>query len=67
MNSKNHPIFNSITYNMIKKHYGESTTKRSKIPMMNHIDEGLEILIAIDADVDTMCAFCIHPILQSDE
>ena len=34
---------------------------------MNHIDEGIEILKSIGADDITIDAYCLHPILQSDE
>jgi (p)ppGpp synthase/HD superfamily hydrolase len=54
-------------YKIISDYYGESTTKRSGVKLINHIDEGIEILKSIGADDDTIDAYCLHPILQSDE
>jgi hypothetical protein len=54
-------------YQIISDHYGDSTAKRSGVRLMNHIDEGIEILHLIGADEDTIDAYCLHPILQSDE
>jgi hypothetical protein len=54
-------------YLLISKYYGENTAKRSGIRLMNHIDEGIDILKSIGADQNTIDAYCIHPILQSDE
>lgn len=58
---------NTIAYRIIQKHYGESTAKRSGVKLMNHIDEGIVILKSIGADTITIDAYCLHPILQSDE
>jgi len=54
-------------YQIISDYYGDSTTKRSGVKLINHIDEGIEILNSIGADDDTIDAYCLHPILQSDE
>jgi hypothetical protein len=54
-------------YKIIQEHYGETIAKRSGVKLMNHIDEGIEILKSIDADEVTIDAYCLHPILQSDE
>ena len=54
-------------YKLISNYYGQSKTKRSGIPLINHIDEGIEILKGIGADEDTIEAYCLHPLLQSDE
>jgi (p)ppGpp synthase/HD superfamily hydrolase len=54
-------------YQIISNYYGNSTTKRSGIKLINHIDEGIEILESIGAEDDTIDAYCLHPILQSDE
>ena len=51
-------------YNLVKTLYGETKAERSKVPYMNHIDEGLQILDYIDADNATKSAYCIHPIFQ---
>lgn len=54
-------------YQIISDYYGDTTTKRSGVKLINHIDEGIEILKSIGADDDTIDAYCLHPILQSDE
>lgn len=51
-------------YQLIKSHYGNKIANRSKVPYINHIDEGLIILHYIDATDDAKAAFCMHPIFQ---
>lgn len=61
-------------YDLIQEFYGKQKAKRSKVPYMNHIDEGI---IVIDQLGNTMgsenmftlaaLAFCLHPIVQSDK
>lgn len=58
---------NTLCYHLIQKHYMDKKAKRSGIPYMNHIDEGLLILEHINATDVAKDAYCIHPILQSDE
>lgn len=67
MGSTNMLIKNTVEYKLISRHYGDQVAKRSQVPLMNHINEGLVVLDAIGATVDTKCAFCIHPLLQADE
>ena len=55
------------SYQLIKEFYGDKTAKRSGVLLMNHIDEGVDILIKIGATNITIDAYCLHPILQSDE
>lgn len=57
----------SKAYQIIQQYYGNNTTKRSGVKLMNHIDEGIEILKQLGADDITIDAYCLHPILQSDE
>ena len=57
----------SLAYKDIKKFYGKRTAKRSGVPLINHIDEGLIILKQLHARESTMEAFCIHPLCQADE
>ena len=57
----------SKAYQLIKEYYGDLKAKRSGVPLINHIDEGVDILKSIGADEETIDAYCIHPILQSDE
>lgn len=51
---------------MIRHHYGYKRAKRSQVPLINHIVEGLAILRYINADIKAQAAFCIHPMIQSD-
>lgn len=51
---------------IIKKFYGDSRAKRSGIPLINHIIEGLDILQYLNASDMVKSAWCIHPIIQSD-
>ena len=54
-------------YNIIKTYYGDQVAKRSQVPLINHIDEGIVILKSINASDDAIAAYCLHPILQSDD
>ena len=54
-------------YKIIKDYYGNTITKRSKVPLINHIDEGLVILDTLNASKEAKDAYCLHPLLQSDE
>lgn len=47
--------------------YGDSKAVRSNVPYINHIHEGLRILDLIGASMYAKCAYCLHPIFQSDE
>lgn len=53
-------------YATIKEWYGDKKAKRSQLPLMNHIEEGISILRYLGANEDTVQAFCIHPMIQSD-
>ena len=56
----------SKEYFYISKVYGDKKAKRSGLPLMNHIDEGLDILNILDSSDEAKRAFCIHPIFQSE-
>lgn len=57
---------NRTAYNLISEHYQDRCAKRSGVPLINHINEGIEILHLIGADDHTIDAFCIHPLVQDD-
>lgn len=60
-------IKQSTEYRLISTHYGNQVAKRSQVPLINHIDEGLLILQELGgATVESMKAFCLHPLLQGD-
>ena len=56
-----------IEYDLISKFYGSRTAKRSGVPLINHINEGLIILDHIGSTDVVKGAYCIHPLFQSDE
>jgi len=56
----------SIEYRLISAYYGDRKARRSQVPLINHIDEGLTILDAISATEHSKRAFCLHPLLQND-
>lgn len=53
-------------YELIVEHYAMQCAKRSRVPLINHINEGLIVLDAICATNRAKDAFCIHPMLQHD-
>ncbi len=53
-------------YLAVSAFYGSATAKRSQVPLLAHIDEGLRILQALGSPLNAMEAFCIHPLLQGD-
>jgi hypothetical protein len=59
-------IKDTVEYKLISRHYGDRVAKRSQVPLINHINEGLIILSAIKATETAKRAFCIHPLLQAD-
>lgn len=56
----------STGYERIVEFYGDRTAKRSGVPLINHINEGLTILDRLEAHPDVKEAFCIHPMIQDD-
>lgn len=60
-------IKNIGEYNLILRYYGDKKAKRSGVPYINHINEGLIILKEINATKMAMRAYCLHPILQDDQ
>ena len=59
-------IQDSIEYKVIESEYGNTKAKRSGVPYMNHIDEGLEILSVFPDTELAQRAYCLHPIFQVD-
>ncbi len=54
-------------YRAIQEFYGDRAAKRSGIPYMHHIDEGLVVLDAIQTSLRAKQAYCLHPIVQLDD
>lgn len=59
-------VRDSREYRAIAAFYGERRAERSKVRLIEHIDEGLAILAAIGASGAAMRAFCLHPLVQAD-
>jgi hypothetical protein len=57
----------SRAYMAVSSFYGDHQAERSGLHLMNHIDEGLDILTSREASEATKDAWCLHPLLQSDE
>jgi len=57
---------NKPEYKVIEFYYGDSMAIRSKVPLINHINEGLIILDHIKAYEISKLAFCLHPLFQMD-
>jgi hypothetical protein len=59
-------VKNSVNYRAIQEHYEDRVAERSRVPLIQHIDEGLVVLNEINASLDAMCAYCLHPLFQAD-
>lgn len=58
---------NTYYYNAIQDYYSGKSAERSRLPYMNHIDEGIVILDILRAPYMAIEAFCLHPLFQGDE
>lgn len=54
-------------YKAIKAFYSDRCAERSGVPLIRHIDEGLDILEMFGATRDAMRSWCIHPLLQHND
>ncbi len=59
-------MFDFYEYELISFYYKNQVAKRSGVPLINHINEGLKILDYIQATETSKKAFCLHPIFQDD-
>jgi hypothetical protein len=59
-------VRDSREYLTIAAFYGERRAQRSQVRLIEHIDQGLAILVAIGASEAAMRAFCLHPLVQAD-
>lgn len=60
-------ITDTKEYQAIYAEYDGKVAQRSKVPLINHINEGLVVMQLREATDDAQRAFCIHPLLQTDE
>lgn len=54
-------------WSWITEMYGDRVAKRSQVPLINHIYEGVEVLRVIGASDYAIGAFIVHPLFQSDD
>ena len=59
-------FFANPHYQAIQAFYGDRRAKRSGVLYIQHINEGLLVLGAIQATQSAREAYCIHPIVQGD-
>lgn len=60
-------IHRTFEYLMISEFYGIRTAERSKVPLINHINEGLYVMEKRGANGLAQRAFCLHPLIQNDK
>lgn len=60
--------FDTVEYKLVTEYYGNRQSRRSRVYLMNHIDEGLAAL-SMNGIKDEIAyrAFCLHPLLQDDQ
>lgn len=56
-----------LEFDWIAQYYADKVAERSKVPLIQHIKEGLLILQAENTSDYAQRAYCLHPIFQSDE
>lgn len=54
-------------YEAIRAFYGDRVAERSKVPLINHINEGVIVLRELHAWHRAYAAWCLHPLVQSNE
>lgn len=54
-------------FQLITEHYAMQCAKRSGVPLINHIEEGLKILDWLGEPLRVKDAYCLHPMLQNDK
>lgn len=54
-------------YGYIYHYYKDKSAKRSGVPYINHINEGLRILEYIGASKEALIGYCVHPLFQVNQ
>jgi hypothetical protein len=63
-------------YRAIAEHYGARRAERSRVPLINHIHEGIVVISALDGtlpdgrsfgDIAACAGYCLHPLFQNDQ
>lgn len=57
----------TVEYKAIQAFYNDQKANRSQCYLMNHIDEALFIMTALNASDVAKRAFCLHPLVQNDQ
>lgn len=60
-------VLQSTEHGLIQDFYGQQRARRSQVPFMNHIHEGLAVMLHTQASPQAMRAFCLHPLVQGDQ
>lgn len=60
-------LFKSEEFKAISAFYGDKVAKRSQVPLINHIKEGMAIMQYIGASEEAIRAYMIHPMFQNDD
>ena len=47
--------------------YGHQRARRSRVPLINHINEGMIVLDTIGASTWAKRGYCLHPLVQEDQ
>ena len=55
-----------VEYFLIADYYGKRVATRSRVPLIDHIHEGLTIMERRGASEVAKRAYCLHPLLQND-
>ncbi|RYZ16858.1 MAG: hypothetical protein EOO70_03450 [Myxococcaceae bacterium] len=59
-------VLQSTEHRLIQDFYGQQRARRSQVLFMNHIHEGLAVMLHLQASPQAMRAFCLHPLVQGD-